>query len=180
MSIAFLWWAVLGLTTGLAAYAAPLLVRTIGAALAAIALRSVGIARPRTLAIGLILAGLFDLIGFPFNASGLAPLGIVAEFLEAVASVWFIVFAVRSWNAVVVLEIGPLRWPLSLIRVNAIYWTFQLTARDAPYVPGNITYRARVEGEATRDELLDLMRHTDSVAEVQNTLRKSVPVVFTD
>ncbi|WP_119066102.1 OsmC family protein [Aggregatilinea lenta] len=35
----------------------------------------------------------------------------------------------------------------------------------------NVTYRARVEAEASEAEILDLMRHTDTVAEVHNTLR---------
>ncbi|MBS1804325.1 MAG: OsmC family protein [Acidobacteria bacterium] len=40
----------------------------------------------------------------------------------------------------------------------------------------NISYSAFVEGSASRGDLLALMRHTDTVAEIQNTLRASVPV----
>src|SRR5205823_1524494 len=40
----------------------------------------------------------------------------------------------------------------------------------------NITYQAAVEAEATEAEILDLMKHTDSVAEIQNTLRKGMAV----
>ena len=43
----------------------------------------------------------------------------------------------------------------------------------------NINYSASVDGSATQDELLALMRHTDTVAEIQNTLRTSVPVTLT-
>jgi organic hydroperoxide reductase OsmC/OhrA len=41
-----------------------------------------------------------------------------------------------------------------------------------------ITYRAEVAAKAGRDEILELMRHTDSVAEIQNTLRRSSPVAL--
>jgi organic hydroperoxide reductase OsmC/OhrA len=40
----------------------------------------------------------------------------------------------------------------------------------------NITYRATVEAEASQQEIEDLMRHTDSVAEIQNTLRQASKV----
>jgi uncharacterized OsmC-like protein len=44
----------------------------------------------------------------------------------------------------------------------------------------SISYRSVVEAYATREEVLDLMRHTDSVAEIQNTLRQSTAVLLTD
>lgn len=40
----------------------------------------------------------------------------------------------------------------------------------------NVSYHATIEGAASREELLALMRHTDTVAEIQNTVRSSVPV----
>lgn len=43
----------------------------------------------------------------------------------------------------------------------------------------NITYRASVDAKASQGEILDLMRHTDSVAEIQNTLRRSSAVLLT-
>jgi len=43
----------------------------------------------------------------------------------------------------------------------------------------NIAYNASIDGSASQDELLALMRHTDMVAEIQNTLRSSVPVTLT-
>lgn len=42
----------------------------------------------------------------------------------------------------------------------------------------NISYRASVAAKAPEDEVLDLMRHTDAVAEIQNTLRRSSPIVL--
>jgi organic hydroperoxide reductase OsmC/OhrA len=39
-----------------------------------------------------------------------------------------------------------------------------------------VHYRARVQAEASQQEILDLMRHTDTVAEIQNTLRRAIPV----
>lgn len=44
----------------------------------------------------------------------------------------------------------------------------------------NVTYRARVKGGASKEEILDLMRHTDRVAEIQNTLRAATPVELSD
>ncbi len=44
----------------------------------------------------------------------------------------------------------------------------------------NITYRARIKADAGREAILDLMRHTDGVAEIQNTLRAASPVELVD
>lgn len=41
-----------------------------------------------------------------------------------------------------------------------------------------LAYRARVSARASRQEIIDLMQHTDTVAEIQNTLRRSCPVVL--
>lgn len=43
----------------------------------------------------------------------------------------------------------------------------------------NVTYHARVFAQASEDEVRDLMRLTDTVAEIQNTLRIQTPVVLT-
>lgn len=40
----------------------------------------------------------------------------------------------------------------------------------------NVTYRAKVSGKAGAAELQALARHTDTVAEIQNTLRQGAPV----
>jgi uncharacterized OsmC-like protein len=42
----------------------------------------------------------------------------------------------------------------------------------------NITYKAIVEADASEDALLDLMRYTDTVAEIQNTLRAGTSVTL--
>ena len=44
----------------------------------------------------------------------------------------------------------------------------------------NIEYRASVESDAPGDQVLALMRHTDTVAEIQNTLRHSSSVTLID
>lgn len=43
----------------------------------------------------------------------------------------------------------------------------------------NITYRAAVAAEARREEIIELIRHTDMVTEIQNTVRSGAPVVLT-
>ena len=40
----------------------------------------------------------------------------------------------------------------------------------------NVTYKAIVEADASEDTILDLMHYTDTVAEIQNTLRAGVSV----
>ncbi len=40
----------------------------------------------------------------------------------------------------------------------------------------DVTYRASVSTKATKDEVIELMRYTDSVSEVQNTLRQGTTV----
>lgn len=42
----------------------------------------------------------------------------------------------------------------------------------------NIRLRASVDANAPRDAILDLMRHTDAVAEIHATVRQGVPVVL--
>jgi organic hydroperoxide reductase OsmC/OhrA len=44
----------------------------------------------------------------------------------------------------------------------------------------NVSYRARVKAGASKSDILDLMRHTDTVAEIQNTLRAATPVMLRD
>lgn len=43
-----------------------------------------------------------------------------------------------------------------------------------------VTYRARVVADTTEAEIRDLMRHTDTLAEIQNTLRAPVTVTLGD
>lgn len=50
---------------------------------------------------------------------------------------------------------------------------------DAPgSAAQNITYSAVVEAKVSEADILDLMRYTDTVAEVQNTLRLALPVTL--
>ena len=42
----------------------------------------------------------------------------------------------------------------------------------------NVTYRAKVAARAGEDEIRELIAHTDRVAEIQNTLRASTPVML--
>lgn len=44
----------------------------------------------------------------------------------------------------------------------------------------NIVYKARVVADAGEQEIRDLLKFTDTVAEVQNTLRIETPVVLTE
>ena len=41
-------------------------------------------------------------------------------------------------------------------------------------------YCASVDASASREAVLDLMRHTDSVAEIHNTIRRGSAVIFSD
>ena len=40
----------------------------------------------------------------------------------------------------------------------------------------NILYRAKIKANASNEEIRELMNHTDTVAEIQNTLRAGIPV----
>lgn len=42
----------------------------------------------------------------------------------------------------------------------------------------NVVYRVKVDSDASEKAILELMNHTDTVAEVQNTLRQGVQVVL--
>jgi len=44
----------------------------------------------------------------------------------------------------------------------------------------NIHYHARVESSATAEQIASLIRQTDAVAEVHNTIRAGVPVLLTE
>jgi uncharacterized OsmC-like protein len=44
----------------------------------------------------------------------------------------------------------------------------------------NVTYRAKVASQASEDEIRELMKFTDTVAEIQNSLRLETPVVLND
>lgn len=40
----------------------------------------------------------------------------------------------------------------------------------------NVTYKAKVYSKANEEEIRELMKHTDTVAEIQNTLRVLTPI----
>lgn len=42
----------------------------------------------------------------------------------------------------------------------------------------NITYNAKVEADASESEIIALLKHTDTVAEIQNTLRNATAVTL--
>ena len=44
----------------------------------------------------------------------------------------------------------------------------------------NVTYQAKVFAQASEDEIHELMRFTDTVAEIQNSLRVGTPVVLSN
>ena len=44
----------------------------------------------------------------------------------------------------------------------------------------NIVYRAKVKADASEDEIRELMKFTDTVVEIQNTLRIETPVVLSE
>ncbi len=44
----------------------------------------------------------------------------------------------------------------------------------------NVTFSARVEASAPEKDILDLIRHTDQVAEIHNSLRLGTPVRLVD
>ncbi len=43
----------------------------------------------------------------------------------------------------------------------------------------NVSYSVRIESQAPADRIAQLLRETDAVVEVHNTLRSGVPVVLT-
>jgi uncharacterized OsmC-like protein len=50
---------------------------------------------------------------------------------------------------------------------------------DAPGSPAkNVTYKAVVEADASEEDILSLMHHTDTVAEIQNSLRQGASVTL--
>ena len=42
----------------------------------------------------------------------------------------------------------------------------------------SVTYRAKIDAQASEAEIRELMQYTDTVAEIQNTLRMGTPVVL--
>jgi hypothetical protein len=65
---------------------------------------------------------------------------------------------------------------VSILQVNNRVLTGEFGSEGAG--ARNITRRASGDAQAPKEEVLDLMRHTDSVVEIQNTLRRSSPIIF--
>jgi organic hydroperoxide reductase OsmC/OhrA len=70
-------------------------------------------------------------------------------------------------------EAERLRIPLDSVEVEA---TAQFP--DIGLAATNICYRARVSSPAAASAIADLLRQTDAVAEVHNTIRAGVPVAL--
>lgn len=65
--------------------------------------------------------------------------------------------------------------PVTSVRVEV---SGQFAGIGAP--ANDIRYRAAVASTASDEDVLALMRHTDAVAEIHNTLRQATPVVLTE
>lgn len=67
------------------------------------------------------------------------------------------------------------------ITVKSVQVVVSGTFGDAPgSVAENVSYSATVEAQASVEAIEALMRHTDTVAEIQNTLRLGTAVTLTD
>lgn len=64
------------------------------------------------------------------------------------------------------------------IEVTAVEVTVEGDFGAAGEPARNVTYSAKVTGKGSAAELEALMRHTDTVAEIQNTLRMATPVTL--
>jgi uncharacterized OsmC-like protein len=64
------------------------------------------------------------------------------------------------------------------IPVEAVEVTVEGEFGTAGEAARNITYRAKVTSPAPAETIRDLLRHTDQVAEIQNTVRAAIPVTL--
>ncbi|MBL8120746.1 MAG: OsmC family protein [Anaerolineae bacterium] len=65
------------------------------------------------------------------------------------------------------------------ILVNAVEVEASADFDGIGLAASNVRYSARVSSPATHDQVATLLRETDAVAEVHNTVRKGVPVQLT-
>ncbi len=65
------------------------------------------------------------------------------------------------------------------IKVESVEVDVQGDFGEAGSPARNIIYRARVAARASEDQIRELMKLTDRVAEIQNTLREETPVTLT-
>ncbi len=64
------------------------------------------------------------------------------------------------------------------ITVNNVEVTVEGDFGAAGEPTRNVTYSAKVSAQANEGEITDLMKHTDTVAEIQNSLRSGTPVTL--
>ena len=62
------------------------------------------------------------------------------------------------------------------IKVNGVTVTVEGEFGGEGDPAKSIAYTARVDADATDEQIRELLKHTDSVAEIQNTVRAGVPV----
>ena len=65
------------------------------------------------------------------------------------------------------------------VKVESVEVDVQGDFGEAGSPARNIIYRARVAARASEDQIRELMKLTDRVAEIQNTLREETPVSLT-
>lgn len=67
------------------------------------------------------------------------------------------------------------KWDLKVESVEVeVEGDFEVEGKPA----SNIVYRAKVNADASPEKIRELMLHTDTVTEIQNTLRAGTPVKF--
>ena len=66
------------------------------------------------------------------------------------------------------------------VRVDAVEVEASADFAGVGLAAANITYKATVSSPATADVVAQLLRDTDAVAEVHNTIRRGVPVLLVD
>ena len=62
------------------------------------------------------------------------------------------------------------------IKVNSVQVEVEGDWGGDPVRAQNVSYSVRVEAEAGEKEIAELIRHTDAVAEIHNSLRKGTQV----
>ena len=66
------------------------------------------------------------------------------------------------------------------LRITNVHVEVRADWGGEPVRARNIGFSVRVEGDASEQELLELIRHTDQVAEIPNSLRLGTDVKLTD
>ena len=65
------------------------------------------------------------------------------------------------------------------IKVERVEVTVEGDFRKEGEPAKNVTYHAKVFAQANEDEIREMMKFTDTVAEIQNTMRTETPVILT-